>query len=200
MKQIISSGAVLFLVLCGGCATNQVALLNGVSQEGTPICLANPTGIPAVVQRFFATRDLTTEEGKIDYLLDRVRHSDLLFIRNKVEYQGAGAADFLRWKLNRMEKRYHVKVKTAQDFISQVTGGSRTSGEPYTVVLSDGSRHNLQNVLQNELSVLESCLKQLSSQAEKASSGSGSDAAPAVTGSTLPAPLSTEKTSGIKHP
>ena len=128
--------------------------------------MENPEGIPDLVRRFFETRDLTTEEGKIDYLLDRIRKSDLTFVRNKVEYNGREATDFLRLKTNRLEHRNHIKIRTAQDFISQVASGSRMSGQPYAVVLKDRTRHNLQNVLQNELNALEFCLKQESAKTE----------------------------------
>ena len=150
----------LFLVLFVGCASEPVVLLNGRTAAGDLVCLDDQSEIPAIVQKFYATRDLTTEEGKIDYLIERVINSKLTFIRNRVEYTGPSAAGFLRWKLGRMEKRHNVVIKTAQDFVSQVVSGSRMSGEPYEVVLSDGSRHNLQYVLQNELDQLEACLKQ----------------------------------------
>jgi len=151
----------IFLLFCLGCASEQSApLLSGYTREKAPVCLADQSGIPLAVKKFYATRDLTTEEGKIDYLLQRVRDSKLTFVRNRVEYSGSGAAEFLRWKLDRFKTRYHMKIETAQDFITQVASGSRTSGEPYAVVLNDGSRHNLENVLQNELNALESCLKQ----------------------------------------
>ncbi len=150
----------LIFLICAGCASQPVALLDGVTSEGAPICLEDRAGIPAVVQKFFATRDLSTEEGKIDYLLERIRNSELVFVRNGVEYLGSGAADFLRWKLNRIERRHHIKINTVQAFVSEVASGSRMSGEPYAVILRDGSRHQLQKLLQNELDMLESCLKQ----------------------------------------
>ncbi|MBI4372504.1 MAG: DUF5329 family protein [Candidatus Omnitrophica bacterium] len=159
-----------------------VALLHGVSEEGTPICLANPSGIPSIVQKFFATRDLTTEEGKIDYLLERLRSSRLTFYRNKVEYTGQSAAEFLRWKMNRWKSRYHTKIDMAQDFVVKIASSSKMSGQPYVVVLSDGSRHPLQSVLQNELDALEACLKEYSEPEtkEEAKPEAGADVADAV--------------------
>ncbi|MBI3999777.1 MAG: DUF5329 family protein [Candidatus Omnitrophica bacterium] len=162
-------GFLVLILFFGGCTSQQqsVALLSGVSTEGAPICLTNPSGIPAIVQKFFATRDLTTEEGKIDYLIERVRSSDLIFFRNKVEYNGQAASEFLRWKMNRWKSRYHTKIDTAQDFISKIASGSKMSGQPYVIVLSNGSRHNLQSVLQNELNVLERCLRNYPSPKEE---------------------------------
>ena len=164
----------VFLLFCFGCASQEVPLLSGFTQEGTPVCLADRGDIPAIVQKFYKTRDLTTEEGKIDYLLERLRSSKLVFFRNRVEYNGASAAEFLRWKLDRFRARYHMKIETAQDFVSQIASGSKTSGQPYAVVLSDGSRHNLQYVLQNELNALESCLKQYPAEGKEKQSGSDS--------------------------
>lgn len=155
----------LFVTLCG-CASNQQALLSGQTLEGTPICLDNRDKIPVIVRKFFNTRDLTTEEGKIDYLIERICDSKLVFIRNKVEYDSPSAASFLRWKLNRWQKK-GVKIDTAEKFISFISSGSKTSGEPYAVILQDGSHHNLQSVLQNELDALLYCLKQYPTAEEK---------------------------------
>ena len=169
-----------FVLFLAGCASQQAPLLMGVSESGTAVCLEDQAVIPGFVQKFYETRDLTTEEGKIDYLIERVKSSDLTFIRNKVEYTGPAAASFLRWKLSRMESRHHVKIKTAEDFVSEVVSGSRITGEPYTVILKDGSRHNFQNVLQNELDVLESCLRRYSARVEKSDSDEKRDQAPSV--------------------
>ncbi|GEM_PF-3368857 len=162
------------IMLLYGCASNPPALLNGRSLEGAPICLDNREKIPAIVRKFFNTRDLTTEEGKIDYLIERVRNSKLVFTRNKVEYDGASAATFLRWKLNRWQTK-GAKIDTAQKFISVITSGSTTTGQPYTVILQDGSRQNLQNVLQNELDLLEYCLKQYPTKEEVKKTGNTSE-------------------------
>jgi hypothetical protein len=151
----------LFFAGCASTKNSPVVLLSGVSKEGAPICLDERSGIPAAVQKFYSQRDLTTEEGKIDYLLERIRGSKLIFVRNKVEYVGPAAASFLHWKLDRWRSRHYAKITTAQEFVNLITRGSKVSGEPYSAILKDGTRHDLQNVLQNELDALEACLKQL---------------------------------------
>ena len=163
----------LFVSLCFGCASKNpsVALLSGVTEEGAPICLDDRTGIPAFVEKFYARRDLTTEEGKIDYLLERLRHSRLVFVRNRVEYTGPASASFLRWKLDRWRIKHRMKIETAQGFVDFITAGSRMSGEPYAVILKDGGRYDLKKVLQNELDALESCLKQFPPPAPQLASG-----------------------------
>lgn len=169
----------LFVTLCFGCASMNpsVALLSGVTEEGAPICLDDRTGIPAFVEKFYARRDLTTEEGKIDYLLERLRHSQLVFMRNRVEYTGPQSAGFLRWKLDRWKTRHYAKINTAQEFVDRIAGGSKVSGQPYAVVLKDGSRHDLKSVLQNELDALESCLKQFPPSAPAPGPASGGEPA-----------------------
>ena len=120
--------AFLLLVFLG-CASQATPLLQGLSAEGIPLCLNDRSATPSFVEKFFQVRDLTTEEGKIDYLFERIRNSKLIFIRNKVEYNGSSASEFLRWKLDRTKQRYHVEIKTAQDFISSVATSSKTSGQ-----------------------------------------------------------------------
>jgi hypothetical protein len=164
-RIFLTSRAEWFLLLVfffAGCAAknSSLTLLTGVSQEGAPICLDDQAGIPAFVEQFYNRRDLTTNEGKIDYLLERLRNSELIFIRNRVEYTGSQASGFLRWKLDRWKTRHHIKINTVQEFVNQIAGGSKMSGEPYIVILKNKGRHNLKDILQNELDALEACLKQ----------------------------------------
>jgi len=157
------------LVLCAGCAAHgPTALFSGYSAENTAVCFTKPAEIPSIVERFYASRDLTTESGKIDYLIERVRSANVTFVRNSEKFKGDHAADFLRWKLNRLRTRYGVKVETAQDFVSKIASGSRKSGKPYVVVLSDRSRYSLGQILQNELNQLELCLQLLTQAGGKA--------------------------------
>jgi hypothetical protein len=149
----------LMSVSCAG-KSSSLPLLSGVSKEGAPICLDDRAGIPAFVQQFYDQRDLTTEEGKVDYLLERLRHSQLVFVRNRVPYTGPQAAGFLRWKLDRWKTRHDIKINTAQEFVDRITIGSKVSGDPYVVIFKDDNRYYLKNILQNELDALEVCLKQ----------------------------------------
>ena len=162
---------VLWLVLSlSGCASAApTPLLSGYSKGSEPICLGGASEIPFFVEKFYATRDLTTEEGKIDYLIERVRTANVTFIRNGEIFDGTHAAEFLRWKLDRLRARQHIQINTAQDFVSKVAVGSRMSGKPYVVVLGDGSRYSMQQILQNELDQLEACLKSFAVHPEAAS-------------------------------
>ena len=140
-------------------------LLSGYSTtRNEPVCFGGMSEIPSFVEKFYATRDLTNEEGKIDYLIERVRTANVTFIRNGEIFDGTHAAEFLRWKLDRLRARHHMQIDSAQDFVSKVAVGSRMSGKPYIVVLNDGSRYSMQQILQNELDQLEGCLKSFAVQ------------------------------------
>ena len=168
------------LIILSGCVPSQpTTLLTGQTLEGAPICLDSREDIPAIVRKFFNSRALTTEEGKIDYLIERVRDSGLTFVRNRVEYDSASSASFLRWKLNRWKKK-GAKIGTAQEFISIISSGSSMSGQPYSIILKDGSRHNLESVLQNELDALTFCLKQYETEAESINKPQSDPAGPAT--------------------
>ena len=165
MRQVLFS---LLLFLFASCAAQKppVPLLDGMSLAGDPVCFGDRQAIPSFFERFYATRDLTTDEGKIEYLLHRISRSKLVFIRNGVEYSSSSSAEFLRWKLDRLRKRHKIKVERVEDFISEVTAGSRMSGEPYAVVIPGSGRHKLQSVLENELEVLNMCLKEAKAKEE----------------------------------
>lgn len=154
----------IFLGIC----LSASSFSRGMTNQSTPAYLSDKARILSAIQKFYATRDLTTEEGKIDYLLERIRNSKLAFIRNGMQTSGSDAAAFMRWKIGWYENRYHVKIKTAQDFVSLVTSGSKKTGKPYTIILGDGSRHNAQIIIQSELDALESCLKQACYETGKA--------------------------------
>lgn len=178
----------LFMLFClSACASQGSTLLTGRTVAGEPICLDNRDSIPAVVRKFFNTRDLTTEEGKIDYLIDRIRNSHLRFIRNRIEYDSDSAGKFIRWKLDRLRSK-GSKIETAQDFVSVVTSGSRMSGQPYTIILQGGNRYHLQLILQNELDALEYCLKQYPTEPQAISQSAPSTTSTASANTTLSEP------------
>jgi hypothetical protein len=151
----------LFIPLLS-CASPQkkTVLLDGLTTSGAPVCFEPTEEIPTFFDQYYTTRDLSTEEGKIDYLLERISGSGLVFIRNDVEFGSYAAAQFLRWKVDRLRVKYDIHINTAEEFVSGIASGSRASGKPYVVIIPDaGGSHNLQFVLQNELDVLQSCLE-----------------------------------------
>jgi len=132
-----------------------------IAETDVETCLTNRDEIPSLVERYNTIRDLNTEDAKIDYLIDRFRQSNSVFIRNDVEYGGRAAAKFLRWKLDRLTTRYGFEIETAEDFIDDIASMSRVTGDSYLLVLSDGSRHYVRNILYNELTELNSCLRDI---------------------------------------
>ena len=136
----------------------EAALMNGFAPDGTPVYLSDPSEIPRAIKKFEIRGDLTTEEGKIDYIISRIRTSQFKFIRNGTETQGDAAATFIRWKIGWYENHYHTKVTTLHDFVSEVLKGSEKTGKPYEIVLPDGTHHNAQIIFQNEANKLEELL------------------------------------------
>jgi len=91
------------------------------------------------------------ELAKIRYLLNLIRHSENIFIRNKEAFSGARAARWIEFKLY----KYPDEASTAIDFVKNLASHSKKTKKPYRVVLNDGSRISLYSVLINELKRLE---------------------------------------------
>jgi len=151
----------VFLVGCSSAGGRAGApLLTGTNPEGAPLCFEERSKIPSFFESFYATRDLSTEEGKIDYLIERVSRSGLVFTRNGVDFGSYATAQFLRWKLDRLRAKHKIEVNSVNDFVEKIGSGSRTTGKPYEVEIPHGGgRHNLRFILQNELAVLNNCLE-----------------------------------------
>ncbi len=77
----------------------------------------------------FAASRPAAEQAKIDWLLEQIRTSDAVFIRNGSEYDGVKAASHIKSKLWFAGDR----VKTAKDFILGVASKSEASGKPYEI-------------------------------------------------------------------
>jgi hypothetical protein len=71
----------------------------------------------------------------IDYIVDFVRSSDVVFIRNNKEHSPEDAASHMLKKYKYAKK----KVKTPEDFIEYCATKSTMSGKPYRVRLPDGT-------------------------------------------------------------
>ncbi len=143
----------LIIALFSGCAPTS-PLKSGVDSLGNPVCLTDCREIPVAVEKFKRTHDLLTEENEIDYLFYRIRSSHDRFIRNGLEVDSPAAAEFLRWKIGWYEKHFGEKIDSDEDFVSKVMRGSERTGKPYILITQDGSKHNAQFVMQNELNYL----------------------------------------------
>ena len=143
-------------LLLPGCQS--IPLQGGINDRGEKVYLSEKREIPDAIAAFAKSQDLESEEGRINYLLQRVRNSKLTYIRNNECYTNAEAAEFLRWKMHR--PRWEPLVHTARDFVIIVSGGSMTSGLPYHAVFSATEHRELKAILINELDFLEEFLKE----------------------------------------
>ncbi len=73
------------------------------------------------------------EQKRIDWLIEEVRNSRGVFIRNGEEYPASKAVSHLKFKLMMAGKR----VQTVRDFIEGVASHSQESGKPYQLRLPD---------------------------------------------------------------
>ncbi|HVP10886.1 MAG TPA: DUF5329 family protein [Phycisphaerae bacterium] len=80
------------------------------------------------------TSQPASDEDRIEQLLRFVEHSDVVFIRNGSEYDGAEAAAHLRDKL----RAAGLQHPTVDQFIENIASRSSAVGQPYQVRLTDG--------------------------------------------------------------
>jgi hypothetical protein len=66
---------------------------------------------------------------EIAYLLELIRQSPCIFIRNGSEYDGAAAADHIEAKY----AHFRDEIETTEDFIDRAATKSLLSGRPYQV-------------------------------------------------------------------
>ena len=91
------------------------------------------------------------EQKRIDWLIEEVRHSKGVFIRNGGEYPAAKAVSHLKFKLLMAGKR----VQTAKDFIEGVASHSEESGKPYQIRLPGGTARPMKDWLDERLAEYE---------------------------------------------
>ena len=73
-------------------------------------------------------------ESAIQFLLQHVADSGLIFIRNSDRHDAADAAEHM----NNKYEYFRDKIKTPEDFIQRCASKSLLSGKPYRVVLENG--------------------------------------------------------------
>ena len=91
------------------------------------------------------------EQKRIDWLIEEVRNSKGVFIRNGGEYPAAKAVSHLKFKLLMAGKR----VQTAKDFIEGVASHSEESGKPYQIRLPGGTARPMKDWLDERLAEYE---------------------------------------------
>jgi hypothetical protein len=76
-----------------------------------------------------AARRPEAEQKKIDALIEDVRQSNAIFIRNGVEYEAVKAVSHLKFKLFMAGSR----VQTVRDFVEGVASHSEETKKPYLI-------------------------------------------------------------------
>jgi len=149
----------LVLVLLAGCATSK-PLGQGINLSGELLYLSSTEKLTEALHQIAdpAASFWYSEDAKIQYLMKRTRSCPYTFERNEKRYTGAMAARFISWKSNL--KNWSNRVNSAQELVDVVCCGSSKSGKPYILQFPDGTQHNFQNILQNELNALDIYLEQ----------------------------------------
>jgi len=89
------------------------------------------------------------EMAKIQYLINRVRYSPGIFVRNNQKYNGFNAAQWLEYKIDKLRD----EIKTVEDFIEKIGAHSRRSGKKYYMIIG-GDMLLIKQVYYNELARL----------------------------------------------
>lgn len=96
------------------------------------------TTLVKIVAGLFLATGLARADGvdtqTVEYLLDYVADSGLVFIRNGKQHDSVAAADHMRGKYEHFSK----KIATPEDFIERAATKSLMSGKAYLVVLETG--------------------------------------------------------------
>lgn len=77
-------------------------------------------------------------DNEISYLLNVVRTSAVVFVRNGEDHTGREAANHMQRKRDHFKK----EIKSAEDFIDKAASRSLLSGKEYLVRLGDGSTNS----------------------------------------------------------
>lgn len=115
------------------------------------ICLFTSFIIYFSPTSLLAEKPLSLEEKKIQFLLNEVKNSEAIFIRNGKEHSAKDASEHLQHKLDRAQSAFwFFGPKTsfsASDFIQKVAAKSSLSGKDYKMRLSNGKTVTTKNWL-----------------------------------------------------
>jgi predicted GTPase len=99
------------------------------------VTMAMLVALPALADKKTEKNDEDALKTTIEHLLEFVRSSDVVFIRNGKEHKPEDAAKHIEKKY----KHYRKKIKTPEDFIEKSATKSMMSGKLYQVRLKDGT-------------------------------------------------------------
>jgi len=98
------------------------------------------------------------EQRKINSLLQRIKKSEVIFIRNGSEYSPKEAHDHLKRKLDYALNSWFAPAKnkwTAKMFIEEIASKSSFSKKPYQIKLKNGEVLNTETWLKKLLKEIE---------------------------------------------
>jgi len=119
-----------------------------VFPEGPIPLLSNEVSRKAAYQKYLIGHDKKFNE--IDYLLDLIENSSLVFERNGQKGSGKDAFKILKFKLY----EYNDKIRTTKDFIEKVASFSSHTNKSYYVIFPEGKMLLLKDLLYTELNML----------------------------------------------
>lgn len=153
---------VLMAVGLTGCATNSNPNLPPADflPEAKPtVFLDTPEIQQARLQDFIQKYSHVTEQTKIQYLLQSMKDSQAIFVRNGTQHDGRTAAGWLRWKMT-LSRYREDPLRDAHDFIARVCVRSEQTGIRYQIQFQNGDVQDLAPILEHELLALEEALKE----------------------------------------
>ncbi len=163
LKQLVSM-IFLFIFSIAGNTNSIYAAANSLQnqlqelKDRQTICFLNTLEVhEKLLKKFVAANPKPSEAQKIMYLVQILRASKQIFIRNGSQFTGRQAADGMLWKMKRQQAVGH-SYQTTEEFISRVATYSKTSGLPYEMLLENNEKIQLSEVLRNELSSLNAIL------------------------------------------
>lgn len=115
--------------------------------DPTPL-LSNEISRKVSYQKYLIDHDEKFKE--INYLLDLIENSSLVFERNGQKGSSKEAADILKFKLY----QYRNQIHTTEDFIEKVASFSSHTKKSYYVVFPEGKKLLLKGLLYAELNKL----------------------------------------------
>ena len=119
-----------------------------VFPQGLIPLLSNEVSSKVAYQKYLIGSDKKLNE--INYLFDLMENSSLVFERNGQKGSGKDAVKILRFKLN----EYNDKINTTEDFIDKVASFSSHTKKSYYVILPEGKKLLLKDLLYTELKKL----------------------------------------------
>jgi len=121
-----------------------------VLPEGAIPLLSNEVSSKVAYQKYLIGPDKKLSE--INYLLDLIEDSSFIFERNGQKGSGKDAVKILRYKLNENNNKIH----TTEDFIEKVASFSSHTKISYYLILPEGKKLLLKDLLYTELKKLRS--------------------------------------------